>query len=109
MARDAHPFIFALFFGAFQDIAVTKGGDGRLPIHHAVAPGCTCLGNVIYVFNANPKGASVGDPATSLYPFMLAASNDDINASYELLLADPSLVHDMSSGGGKKRKRALSS
>ena len=48
--------------------------------------------SVVELFEANPRGASVRDPVSGLFPFMLAASNDNVAASYNLLLANPSLV-----------------
>ena len=99
-----------LLLKEYPAVAYEKDDVGRLPIHHAVLCSSPCLDNVTDIFNANPKGASVADPVTRLYPFMLAASKDSVAAAFKLLLANPSLVDTRFDGEGssRKRKRSLS-
>mmetsp|Transcript_38629 Transcript_38629/g.81227 ORF Transcript_38629/g.81227 Transcript_38629/m.81227 type:complete len:257 (+) Transcript_38629:526-1296(+) len=95
---------------AYPDIVQCTDKDGRLTLHHAVDSTNAPYEMIMDIFDANPKSASVCDPVSGLYPFMIAASNDNIAASFSLLLADPNLVI----GGiqmddtNKKRKRSPS-
>ena len=97
---------------ACPDIPRTTDGDGRLSLHYAVGASSASYEAIMDIFNANPKAASVRDPASRLFPFMLAGSNDNVSASFRLLLADPSLVASGvqvdDNSDGKKRKRSLS-
>lgn len=47
-----------------------------------------------YLLHKAPKTISLRDPATGLYPFMIAHSceNSCVNVVYELLQMDPSLL-----------------
>jgi len=71
-----------------------------------------------HILKANPAGASVRDPITGVYPFMLTAVSDavtSVSSTYSLLLANPSLVmggikemsgaQEESDAGSRKRKR----
>jgi len=99
-----------LLLKEYPAVAYEKDDNGRLPIHHAVLCSSPRLDNVTDIFNANPKGASVADPVTRLYPFMLAASKDSVAVAFKLLLANPSLVDTRfdDEGSSRKRKRSLS-
>ena len=92
-------------------------GDGRITLHYAAnqrAPYET----IEHILNAYPEGASVRDPVTRLYPFMLAAGSQITNvhyvsASFSLLLSNPSLVmsgirEEVDTGDSRKRKRSAS-
>mmetsp|Transcript_37971 Transcript_37971/g.66565 ORF Transcript_37971/g.66565 Transcript_37971/m.66565 type:complete len:637 (-) Transcript_37971:76-1986(-) len=98
------------FLEAYPDMVKKTDGDGRLTLHHAVDSTSAPFEAVMDVFEANPKSVSVRDPVSGLYPFMLAASNDNIAASFSLLLADPSLVLGGTQvdtvDSNKKRKRS---
>eukprot|EP00579_Thalassiosira_antarctica_P011325 CAMPEP_0201915224 /NCGR_PEP_ID=MMETSP0903-20130614/5208_1 /ASSEMBLY_ACC=CAM_ASM_000552 /TAXON_ID=420261 /ORGANISM="Thalassiosira antarctica, Strain CCMP982" /LENGTH=550 /DNA_ID=CAMNT_0048450795 /DNA_START=38 /DNA_END=1690 /DNA_ORIENTATION=+ len=100
------------FLEAYPDMVKKTDGDGRLTLHHAVDSTSAPFEAVMDVFEANPKSVSVRDPVSGLYPFMLAASNDNIAASFSLLLADPSLVLGGTQvdtvDSNKKRKRSPS-
>ena len=67
---------------AYPDMAQRTDKDGRLTLHHAVGSSSVPFEAVMDIFKANPKSASVRDPVSGLYPFMLAASNDNIAASF---------------------------
>ena len=96
---------------AYPDMAKETDENGRLPLHHAADISGDTFDAAMDIFHANPKSASVRDPLSGLYPFMLAASNGQIAVSFNLLLADPSLVvgstnGDIMPGASKKRKRS---
>ena len=76
----------------YPDTAQKMDSKGRFTLHHACANTSTSFETVMNVLEANPKGVSVRDPVSGLYPFMLAASKDNVAASFSLLLANPSLV-----------------
>ena len=91
------------------DLVRRIDSDGRITLHYAVGSSSTSYEAIMDVFEAYPQGASIVDPVTKLFPFMLAASNNNIAASHSLLFANPSLViGGVDVGGGKKRKRSLS-
>ncbi len=93
----------------FPDLPILEDGDKRLTLHHASDSNTASYDNVMDVFEANPKAASVRDPVTNLYPFMLAGMHGNTDAAFTLLLANPTLVI----GGNqakvitRKRKRSL--
>ena len=69
--------------------------DGRLTLRHCAD---------------SSKAASVRDPVSRLFPFMLAGKNGKTDASFRLLLANPSLVIGEAQNDAKmsrKRKRSL--
>ncbi len=62
----------------------------RLTLHHASESKCSASFEIVMcVFEANPKAASVCDPVTNLYPFMLAGMHGNISASMRLSLRIP--------------------
>jgi ankyrin repeat protein len=65
----------------------------RLPIHFAVETR-KHLTLIAALLRAYPNSLNVKDPMTSLWPFLLSASNNDetVDTSYSLLRADPSIV-----------------
>jgi len=73
-------------------LASKVDGVGRLALHYAVASSRASFDSVVDILEANPEAASVSDPMSGLFPFQLAASNDNIGASFRLLCADPNLV-----------------
>lgn len=79
MTLDANP-----------NLASMKDKDNRLPLHYAAARGV--YETVACVLEANPQAAVISDPVTGLYPFMLAGSNENTAAAFELLLSEPNLV-----------------
>mmetsp|Transcript_7002 Transcript_7002/g.10756 ORF Transcript_7002/g.10756 Transcript_7002/m.10756 type:complete len:276 (-) Transcript_7002:51-878(-) len=87
---------------------VVRTGDKvkRLPLHYATAASNAAFEVVMEVFEAYKDGASISDPVTGLFPFQLAASNDNVEASFSLLLANPNLVFGGSKVIEKKRKRS---
>lgn len=101
-------FHIEIMLEIFHSIAQDADIHGRIPLHHAVASEKCCFDTVKLLFDAHPKGASVVDPNTGLYPFMLAGSKGDADATFKLLLADPSLVCGALAVEGKKRKRSPS-
>ena len=64
---------------------------------------------IVGLFEANLKATSTRDPISGLHPFMMTGSNANITSSFNLLLADPSLVLGgipINSNCAKKRKRS---
>jgi ankyrin repeat protein len=74
---------------AYKIAAETK----RLPIHIAI-DSKKPLSVIASLLKVYPNSLNIPDPISCLWPFLLAGSNDadDINASYCLLRADPSIV-----------------
>jgi ankyrin repeat protein len=70
-------------------------GDGRLPIHLAIANNRDLRSVVLPIIAAYPGSISAIDPCTNLKPFLLAASND--NASLDLIFRlaalEPNLIN----------------
>lgn len=101
-----------LILGANPKLAHMTDKDGRFPLHYAAARGV--YETVASVLEANPKAAIVRDPLTGLYPFMLAGSNGNTAAAFELLLSDPNLVlggipaDENNEENDRKRKRSPS-
>jgi len=97
---------------ACPNLAHEADEDGRLTLHHATGSINASHETIECIFEANSKAASVRDPVTRLYPFMLAGSNVRTTASFKLLLADPNLVlggTQVDAGeNDKKRKRSPS-
>ena len=50
------------------DVAQKADGDGRLPLHWVVASCNAPHDSVVDIFEANPRGASVRDPVSGLFP-----------------------------------------
>jgi hypothetical protein len=73
-----------------QKLAYLKDKNNRLPLHYAAARGV--YETVAFVLEANPQAAIIQDPVTGLYPFMLAGSNGNTAAAFDLLLSEPNLV-----------------
>eukprot|EP00979_Chaetoceros_neogracilis_P014438 scaffold4640_cov283-Chaetoceros_neogracile.AAC.15 len=70
-------------------------GDGRLPIHLAIANNRDLSSVVLPIIAAYPGSISAIDPCTNLRPFLLAASHD--NASLDLIFRlaalEPNLIN----------------
>jgi ankyrin repeat protein len=70
-------------------------GDGRLPIHLAIANNRDLSSVVLPIIAAYPGSISAIDPCTNLKPFLLAASHD--NASLDLIFRlaalEPNLIN----------------
>jgi hypothetical protein len=66
--------------------------NNRLTLHHVIESTTAPSDAVMIILEANPAGASVRDPITNLYPFMLAGISDKMDAAHSLLLANPTLV-----------------
>jgi len=70
-------------------------GDGRLPIHLAIANNRDLISVVLPIIAAYPGSISAIDPCTNLKPFLLAASHD--NASLDLIFRlaalEPNLIN----------------
>ena len=93
----------------FPDLPILEDGDKRLTLHHASDSNTASYENVMDVFEANPKAASVRDPVTNLYPFMLAGMHGNTDAAFTLLLSNPTLVivGNQAKVDSRKRKRSL--
>eukprot|EP00979_Chaetoceros_neogracilis_P003521 scaffold611_cov166-Chaetoceros_neogracile.AAC.4 len=69
-------------------------GDGRLPIHLAIANNRDLSSVVLPIIAAYPGSISAVDPCTNLKPFLLAASNDNasLDLIFRLALLEPNLI-----------------
>eukprot|EP00559_Dactyliosolen_fragilissimus_P003144 CAMPEP_0184865938 /NCGR_PEP_ID=MMETSP0580-20130426/19854_1 /TAXON_ID=1118495 /ORGANISM="Dactyliosolen fragilissimus" /LENGTH=449 /DNA_ID=CAMNT_0027365341 /DNA_START=138 /DNA_END=1487 /DNA_ORIENTATION=- len=78
---------------AYPKAASTCDSYGRLPFAVAIESG-KCWEDINSLLKAEPCALTVQDKKTGLYPFMLAAANNnsDLNTSYNILLAFPELV-----------------
>jgi hypothetical protein len=95
----------------FPHLPAIEDDNNRLTLHHVIESTTAPSDAVMIILEANPAGASVRDPITNLYPFMLAGISDKMDAAHSLLLANPTLV----AGGiptavadNRKRKRITS-
>ena len=85
-------------------------------IHHRTTAKFAPQETIEHILKANPAGASVRDPITGIYPFMLTAVSDaadSVSSTFSLLLANPSLVMSGIQGevdtvDNRKRKRSES-
>jgi Ankyrin repeats (many copies) len=69
--------------------------SGQLPLHAAVATGKKWGEGVKDLFEAYSEALAAPQPATGLYPFMMAAERDDLETTYLLLRSSPSLMGDL--------------
>ena len=95
----------------YPDLPRMVDEEGRITLHYAAATSTAPLRlhrasheTIKLLMEANPEGVSLVDPVTGLYPFMLAAGNEDpttgppsqrindITGCFSLLLANPNLV-----------------
>jgi hypothetical protein len=69
-------------------------GDGRLPIHLAIANNRDLSSVVLPIITAYPGSISAIDPCTNLKPFLLAAFNDNasLDLIFRLALLEPNLI-----------------
>ena len=75
--------------------AKVQDGDGRLPIHLAIANNRDLDSVVLPIIAAYPSSIAAIDPCTNLKPFLLAASNDNaslLDVVFRLITLDPSLL-----------------
>jgi ankyrin repeat protein len=75
--------------------ADTRDGDGRLPIHLAIAKNRDLSSAVLPIIAAYPGSISAIDPCTNLKPFLLAASHDNasLDLIFRLALLEPNLIN----------------
>ena len=92
----------------FPEIPQAVSSDGRIPLHYATGTDHASFDTIELLLEAYPNGASTIDPETGLYPFMLASVSGIVDATFKLLVADPSLVGGALDSEGKKRKRSPS-
>jgi ankyrin repeat protein len=75
-------------------------GDGRLPIHLAIANNRDLSSVVLPLIAAYPGSISAIDPCTNLKPFLLAASNDNaLDLIFRLAALEPNLINDWITAG----------
>jgi ankyrin repeat protein len=70
-------------------------GDGRLPIHLAIANNRDLSSVVLPIITAYPGSVFAIDPCTNLKPFSLAASHDNasLDLIFHLALLEPNLIN----------------
>jgi ankyrin repeat protein len=70
-------------------------GDGRLPIHLAIANNRDLSSVVLPIIAAYPGSISAVDPCTNLKPFLLAASHDNalLDLIFRLAVLEPNLIN----------------
>jgi len=95
-------------FELYPNVVQTVDKDKRLPLHCAADSSTASFEVVMEVFKAYKDAASIRDPMTGLFPFQLAASNDNVESSFSLLLANPNLVSSGIKVSDRKRKRSSS-
>eukprot|EP00984_Skeletonema_dohrnii_P019249 scaffold9166_cov123-Skeletonema_dohrnii-CCMP3373.AAC.3 len=95
-------------FELYPNVVQTVDKDKRLPLHYAADSSTASFEVVMEVFKAYKDAASMRDPMTGLFPFQLAASNDNVDSSFSLLLANPNLVSSGIKVSDRKRKRSSS-
>lgn len=96
----------------YPQAAYKAAGDTkRLPIHIAI-DSKKPLPLIASLLKVYPNSLNLPDPISGLWPFLLAGANDedDINVSYGLLRADPSIVQVtiralLSKRGGRAAKK----
>ncbi|CAB9523599.1 expressed unknown protein [Seminavis robusta] len=66
---------------------------GSLPIHLAIASGKCWDAGVKAIVQAYPDAVGIKDPVTKLYPFMAAASANDLDTSLDLLRLRPDVLN----------------
>ncbi len=76
----------------FPNMPLLEDTNKRLTLHHASDSNTASYEAVTDAFEASPKAASVRDPVTNLYPFMLAGVHGNTDASFRLLLANHTLI-----------------
>eukprot|EP00984_Skeletonema_dohrnii_P014955 scaffold6403_cov128-Skeletonema_dohrnii-CCMP3373.AAC.6 len=95
-------------FELYPNVVQTVDKDKRLPLHYAADSSTASFEVVMEVFKAYKDAASIRDPMTGLFPFQLAASNDNVESSFSLLLANPNIVSSGINVSDRKRKRSSS-
>ena len=78
--------------------------DRRLPIHYATASATASFEVIMEVLKANNGAAAVRDPVTGIFPFQLAASSNNVEASFKLLLTNPNISGGIIVGNGKRKR-----
>ena len=81
-----------IFLKGFPDITRKKDSVGRVTLHYAVDSKETPFEAIQRVLESFPQAASILDPVTNLYPFQQAGVNSQVDATFSLLLENPSLV-----------------
>jgi ankyrin repeat protein len=69
--------------------------SGQLPLHAAIATGKKWDDGVRDLLEAYSEALTVPHAATGLYPFMMAAHNDDLETTYQILRSAPSHMSDI--------------
>ncbi len=87
-------------------VVQTQDKDKRLPLHYAAGAATASYEVIMNVFKAYKHAASIRDPTTGLFPFQLAAINNNVEAAHSLLLANPNLVYSGINVHDRKRKRS---
>mmetsp|Transcript_34118 Transcript_34118/g.76801 ORF Transcript_34118/g.76801 Transcript_34118/m.76801 type:complete len:877 (+) Transcript_34118:233-2863(+) len=81
-----------IFLAEFPGITSKRDSVGRVTLHYAVDKKETPFDTIHRVLESFPRAASILDPVTKLYPFMQAGMNSQVDATFSLLLKNPSLV-----------------
>lgn len=99
VAPGQHPTVISIVLEASLDngffSALWPDKSGQLPLHAAVATGKKWSEGVKDLFEAYTEALTVPQPATGLYPFMMAAERDDLETTFLLLRSSPSLMSDL--------------
>ena len=83
-----------ILLSANKEAVIVPDGDGRFPLHLAIASGMTWNGGLQSIFAASPDILLVCDPVTNLPPFMLAAlpKSSALDVLYILLSLSPDII-----------------
>jgi hypothetical protein len=85
--------VLQLLLDFYPDAAIVSF-NGKLPLHFAIESGCSWENGLEAVFYAHPEAMQSLDCSTGLYPFMIAAADDqsDLNSLYSLIREGPELL-----------------
>mmetsp|Transcript_19069 Transcript_19069/g.28263 ORF Transcript_19069/g.28263 Transcript_19069/m.28263 type:complete len:599 (+) Transcript_19069:31-1827(+) len=81
-----------IFVEAYPKGAQSLDKDYKLPLHWAIETGKKWDEGVESLVNAAPLSLSSRDMQYRLYPFMLAATINDLNLTFKLLILNPMMV-----------------
>jgi ankyrin repeat protein len=78
---------------AYPHATRVRNKKGRIPINLAIEAGATWeVGGIRHLLRIYPEALEVKDPASQLYPFMLAAKVGSVEVCFQLLRQCPGLV-----------------
>jgi len=92
-AREGDAKSISLLLQKCVASASMRNDEGRIPLHFAVESKASWKNTLYPLVQAVPDSLGWKDPTTHLYPFMLAASVDDVGNTFQLLRAAPYVLN----------------